>query len=77
MQHTRTMEQVVTYIEKIVGAKLAYESNGSVYFDTAAFAKEGFAYRKLVPSHTCATSAEMEARPSIRHSTPTNLSHIP
>lgn len=41
--------QVVSYIERIQEKGLAYESNGSVYFDTHAFIGAGFQYRKLEP----------------------------
>ena len=34
---TEYMPEIVTYIQTIVDKKLAYESNGSIYFDTIAF----------------------------------------
>ncbi|KAJ3275281.1 hypothetical protein HDV01_001008 [Terramyces sp. JEL0728] len=42
--------EIVTYVEKIIANGYAYEAKGSVYFDTAKFAKaEGHAYAKLQP----------------------------
>ena len=41
--------QVVDYIAGIVKNGFAYESNGSVYFDTEAFIRAGHEYRKLKP----------------------------
>lgn len=40
--------QIVTFIEKIIANGLAYEANGSVYFDVANFDKSHH-YAKLVP----------------------------
>lgn len=31
------MQEIVEYIKTIIGNKMAYESNGSVYFDTQVF----------------------------------------
>jgi cysteinyl-tRNA synthetase len=59
---TRVTEYVpdcVTYIAKIIENGHAYESNGSVYFDTNKFRKT-HSYPKLVPSAgLCVTAAEM------------------
>nr|CAG4649995.1 EOG090X02DZ [Sida crystallina] len=42
--------EIVTYIEKIIDRGLAYEANGSVYFDVAKFDSiEHHHYAKLVP----------------------------
>lgn len=42
--------EIIDYIKKIIGNGLAYESNGSVYFDVGTFdKKEHHYYAKLVP----------------------------
>uniref|UniRef100_A0A2M4BFA8 Cysteine--tRNA ligase, cytoplasmic n=1 Tax=Anopheles marajoara TaxID=58244 RepID=A0A2M4BFA8_9DIPT len=42
--------EIVTYIERIIGRGLAYEANGSVYFDVARFdGRPEHHYAKLVP----------------------------
>nr|XP_018898966.1 PREDICTED: cysteine--tRNA ligase, cytoplasmic isoform X1 [Bemisia tabaci] len=42
--------EIIAYIEKIIDNGLAYESNGSVYFDVGAFdSKSNHHYAKLVP----------------------------
>lgn len=42
--------EIVSYIEKIIENGLAYESNGSVYFDVKTFdARSNHFYAKLVP----------------------------
>lgn len=41
--------EIVAYIEVLVKKGLAYESNGSVYFDTTAFQAAGHRYGKLKP----------------------------
>uniref|UniRef100_T1E1M8 Cysteine--tRNA ligase, cytoplasmic n=1 Tax=Cupiennius salei TaxID=6928 RepID=T1E1M8_CUPSA len=44
------IEEIIQYIEKIIENGLAYESNGSVYFDTIKFDESpGHFYGKLVP----------------------------
>lgn len=42
--------EILEYIERIIANGLAYESNGSVYFDVSEFDhREGHYYAKLVP----------------------------
>jgi cysteinyl-tRNA synthetase len=41
--------EIVEYIQKLIEKGIAYESNGSVYFDTSAFEKCGHCYGKLMP----------------------------
>lgn len=42
--------EIVDYVLKIIKAGLAYESNGSVYFDVSVFdASDKHFYAKLVP----------------------------
>jgi len=42
--------EITTYIQTIIDNGFAYESNGSVYFDTLKFASsDGYEYAKLVP----------------------------
>ncbi|KAL3152254.1 hypothetical protein ABBQ32_001333 [Trebouxia sp. C0010 RCD-2024] len=43
------MTEIVEYIQTIMGNKMAYESNGSVHFDTQAFREAGHTYGKLNP----------------------------
>ncbi|TYZ61426.1 hypothetical protein PybrP1_005440 [[Pythium] brassicae (nom. inval.)] len=44
--------EIVEYVERIIRNGYAYESNGSVYFDTVAFAQsKGKAYGKLLPEN--------------------------
>lgn len=46
---TDYVPQIVDYIAKIIDNGFAYESNGSVYFDTVSFSKD-YSYRKLYPA---------------------------
>ncbi|KAM9977912.1 hypothetical protein ACTFIR_011789 [Dictyostelium discoideum] len=46
---TEYVPQIVEYVEKIISNGFAYESNGSVYFDTVAFSK-AHDYGKLEPN---------------------------
>ncbi|KAJ8298849.1 hypothetical protein KUTeg_022909 [Tegillarca granosa] len=42
--------EIIDFVKKIIDNRFAYESNGSVYFDTVAFSgTEGHFYAKLVP----------------------------
>jgi len=41
---------IIPFIQKIIDRGFAYESNGSVYFDTEAYRKSSHAYGKLAPS---------------------------
>lgn len=46
------VDEIVEFVEGIIKNGFAYESNGSVYFDTAAFgASKGKAYGKLLPEN--------------------------
>ena len=45
---TEFIPEVIDYVQKIIDNKYAYESDGSVYFDTKAFAKN-HPYAKLRP----------------------------
>lgn len=46
------VDEIVEFVEGIISNGFAYESNGSVYFDTAAFgASKGKAYGKLLPEN--------------------------
>ncbi|KAJ3881256.1 tRNA synthetases class I (C) catalytic domain-containing protein [Lentinula edodes] len=47
---TEYMPEIITFVEKIIGNGYAYESGGSVYFDTKAFDEApGHEYAKLEP----------------------------
>uniref|UniRef100_A0A6U0T1A9 cysteine--tRNA ligase n=1 Tax=Eucampia antarctica TaxID=49252 RepID=A0A6U0T1A9_9STRA len=47
---TEYIDDIVTYIKTIVDKKMAYESNGSVYFDVNEFSNaDGMSYCKLEP----------------------------
>lgn len=46
------MPEIVVFVERIIGNGFAYESEGSVYFDSGAFeSSEGHDYPKLQPSN--------------------------
>mmetsp|Transcript_31478 Transcript_31478/g.76240 ORF Transcript_31478/g.76240 Transcript_31478/m.76240 type:complete len:1292 (+) Transcript_31478:79-3954(+) len=53
---TEYVPQIVDYVKGIIDNGCAYESNGSVYFDTNSFKAKGFDYRKLKPGEE--TTAE-------------------
>ena len=46
---TTYVPQIATFVEKIVKKGFAYEADGSVYFDIAAFEKAGNPYARLRP----------------------------
>ncbi|KAK4039633.1 tRNA synthetases class I (C) catalytic domain-containing protein [Parachaetomium inaequale] len=46
---TEYVPQIVAFVEQIIGKGFAYEANGSVYFDIAAFEKAGNSYARLRP----------------------------
>ncbi|GAM22599.1 hypothetical protein SAMD00019534_057740 [Acytostelium subglobosum LB1] len=46
---TEYVPEIITYVQKIISNGYAYESNGSVYFDTESF-KKNHEYGKLEPS---------------------------
>ncbi|GFT54193.1 cysteine--tRNA ligase, cytoplasmic, partial [Nephila pilipes] len=47
---TEYIPEIITYVEKIIENGLAYESNGSIYFDTMKFDQmPNHFYGKLVP----------------------------
>lgn len=57
---TEYMDEIVAYVEKIVENGFGYcDGQGSVYFDTKAFAEAGYGYAKLVPENV--GSAELMA----------------
>ena len=55
---TEFVPEIVTFTEKIIENGFAYESEGSVYFDTQKF-RASHDYPKLVPQAGNATAAEM------------------
>ncbi|KAK4118804.1 hypothetical protein N657DRAFT_582923 [Parathielavia appendiculata] len=46
---TEYVPQIVAFVEQIITKGFAYEANGSVYFDIAAFEKAGNTYARLRP----------------------------
>lgn len=47
---TEYVPEIVSFVERIIARGFAYESNGSVYFDTPKYAKaDGHSYPQLVP----------------------------
>eukprot|EP00798_Chlamydomonas_sp_ICE-L_P018385 gene18385-biopygen27313 len=49
VDYVKYMDEIVDYVKKIVDNGMAYESNGSVYFDTTNFRACGHNYGKLRP----------------------------
>ncbi|XP_076646851.1 cysteine--tRNA ligase, cytoplasmic [Halictus rubicundus] len=63
--------EIIAFIEKIIENGLAYESNGSVYFDVATFDKqEKHYYAKLVPEAYGDTSSLQEGEGDLTTSEP-------
>ena len=58
--------EVVAYIEQIMANGYCYEANGSVYFDTAAFAAGGMSYGKLDPSKVGLVRLRVRVRVRVR-----------
>ncbi|KAF6804294.1 cysteinyl-tRNA synthetase [Colletotrichum musicola] len=48
---TEYVPQIASFVERIVDKGFAYESDGSVYFDIAAFEKAGNTYARLRPGN--------------------------
>lgn len=57
--------QIVRFVEEIENRGLAYENEGSVYFDTTAFEKRGHHYAKLEPGSKANTSLISEGEGSL------------
>eukprot|EP01012_Entosiphon_sulcatum_P006014 TRINITY_DN12801_c0_g1_i1.p2 TRINITY_DN12801_c0_g1~~TRINITY_DN12801_c0_g1_i1.p2 ORF type:complete len:756 (-),score=189.59 TRINITY_DN12801_c0_g1_i1:168-2435(-) len=57
---TEYVPKIVDFIGGIIAKGMAYESNGSVYFDTAAYKRQGHHYPKLKPGGGGASEAEMQ-----------------
>eukprot|EP00658_Telonema_sp_P-2_P015885 TRINITY_DN16136_c0_g1_i9.p1 TRINITY_DN16136_c0_g1~~TRINITY_DN16136_c0_g1_i9.p1 ORF type:complete len:766 (+),score=243.74 TRINITY_DN16136_c0_g1_i9:62-2359(+) len=57
---TEYVETVEAFIQQICDNGFGYESEGSVYFDTAAFMRSGHDYCKLVPQPSAEALAEGE-----------------
>lgn len=41
--------EIIQFVEALIAKGVAYESNGSVYFDTVSFGQKGHCYGKLMP----------------------------
>lgn len=53
--------EIIKYIERIINNKLAYEANGSVYFNVGEFDKrDNHYYAKLVPEAYGDTNSLLE-----------------
>lgn len=46
---TEYMPEVVAFVKGIIDKGYAYESSGSVYFDTTKYKADGHRYPKIVP----------------------------
>ena len=68
---TEYVPEIVRFVEKIVSDGCAYESNGSVYFDTVAFEAKGFKYAKLMPEHVGSAALMAEGEGALSEATTT------
>ena len=60
--------EIISFIQKIVANGLAYESNGSVYFDVGGFDKQDkHHYAKLVPEAYGDTSSLHDGEGKIKN----------
>ncbi|KJZ74482.1 hypothetical protein HIM_06078 [Hirsutella minnesotensis 3608] len=62
---TEYMPQIVKFVEQIVDKGFAYEAEGSVYFDIAAFEKAGNTYARLRPDSRNDKSLQEEGEGSL------------
>lgn len=62
---TEYMPQIVKFVEQIVDKGFAYEAEGSVYFDIAAFEKAGNTYARLRPDSRNDKSLQDEGEGSL------------
>ena len=60
------ISEIILYIQVLINKKIAYLSNGSVYFDTESFEKCGFTYGKLQPEQIGNTDLLNEGEGSLR-----------
>ncbi|KAJ5050752.1 uncharacterized protein L3040_002623 [Drepanopeziza brunnea f. sp. 'multigermtubi'] len=65
---TAYCEHIVRYVDKIVQKGFAYETEGSVYFDIAAFEKAGNPYARLRPDSKNDTALQEEGEGSLSKS---------
>jgi cysteinyl-tRNA synthetase len=65
---TEYVPQIVKFVEQIVDKGFAYESDGSVYFDIAAFEKGGNTYARLRPENKNDKSLQEEGEGSLSKS---------
>ena len=52
------VQEIISFIERLVANGVAYEANGSVYFSVADFVSKGHKYGKLMPEQVSAGSEE-------------------